>query len=265
VSEPPALIDSHCHVAEPEFDADRDAVLARAAANGVSTLVCVGATGSAEANRPAVALAGRAGLPGIVATVGIHPHHASTGDDAAFSVLEGLAAAPGVVAVGETGLDFHYDFSPREAQRAAFVRTIDLARRVVLPLVVHVREAHAEAAELLRVEGAAAVGGVIHCFTGDRDDARRYLDLGFHVSVAGIVTFKNADALRTAVRTVPLDRLLIETDSPYLAPVPHRGRRNEPAWVRVVADAVAAVRGETFDTVAAATAENARRLFRLAA
>jgi TatD DNase family protein len=263
VSDRPGLVDSHCHVADPEFDADRDAVLARAAANGVTTLVCVGATGPAEANAPAVALAGRPAPPAIVATVGVHPHHASTADDAAFALLEGLAVAPGVVAVGETGLDFHYDFSPRVAQRAAFVRTIELARRVVLPLVVHVREAHAEAADILRAEGASAVGGVIHCFTGDRDDARRYLDLGFHISVAGMVTFKNADSLRTAVRTVPLDRLLVETDAPYLAPVPHRGRRNEPAWVRVVADAVAAVRAESFDAVAAATAENARHLFRL--
>lgn len=265
MSEPPALVDSHCHVAEPEFDADRDEVLSRAVANGVSTLVCVGATGAVEANAPTVALADRAGPPAIVATVGIHPHHAKLADDVAFAALEKLAIAPRVVAIGETGLDFHYDFSPREAQRAAFARTIDLARRFVLPLVVHVREAHLEAAELLHLEGARAVGGVIHCFTGDRDDARRYLDLGFHISVAGIVTFRNADALRTAVRTVPLDRLLIETDAPYLAPVPHRGRRNEPAWVRVVADTVAAVRGETFDTVAAATAENARRLFRLSA
>jgi TatD DNase family protein len=264
VSRQPGLVDSHCHVAEPEFDADRDDVLARAAANGVTTLVCVGATGPVEANAPAVALAGRTGPLEIVATVGVHPHHARTADEGAFSLLERLATAPGVVAVGETGLDFHYDFSPRPAQRAAFVRTIELARRVVLPLVVHVREAHVEAADLLRAEGASAVGGVIHCFTGDRNDARRYLDLGFHISVAGIVTFKNADGLRTALRTVPLDRLLIETDAPYLAPVPHRGHRNEPAWVRIVADTAAAVRGETFDTVAGATAENARRLFRLA-
>ncbi len=263
MTDQPALVDSHCHVAEPEFDADRDDVLARAEANGVATLVCVGATGPAEANAPTVALAARAGRPEIVATVGVHPHHARTADDVAFALLERLAVAPRVVAIGETGLDFHYDFSPREAQRAAFARSIDLARRMVLPLVVHVREAHAEAAALLRVEGAGAVGGVIHCFTGDRDDARRYLDLGFHVSVAGIVTFRNADSLRAAVRAVPLDRLLVETDAPYLAPVPHRGRRNEPAWVRVVADTVAAVRGETFDAVARATAENARRLFQL--
>ncbi len=264
MSDPTPLVDSHCHVAEPEFDADREVVIARAAAHGVATLVCVGATGPAAANAAAVALAGRQhGAVEIVATVGIHPHHARSGDDAAFETLARLAAAPGVVAIGETGLDFHYDFSPPVAQRAAFARSIGLARRLGLPLVVHVREAHREAAEILRAEGAAAAGGVIHCFTGDVDDARRYLDLGFHVSVAGIVTFKNADALRDAVRAVPLDRLLVETDAPYLAPVPHRGRRNEPAHVHLVAEAVASVRHEPFATVASATTANARRLFRL--
>jgi len=265
VSPAPVLVDSHCHVAEPEFDADREAVLARAAASGVTALVCVGATGPVEANAGAIALAGRREPVTIVATVGIHPHHAGTADDAAFGALERFAAGPGVVGLGETGLDFHYDFSPRDAQRAAFVRSIALARRLGLPLVVHVREAHVEAAEFLRSEGAGALAGVIHCFTGGRDDARRYLDLGLHVSVAGIVTFKNAEGLREAVRSIPLDRLLVETDAPYLAPVPHRGRRNEPAWVRAVAESVAAVRGEPFATVAAATTANARRLFRLPA
>jgi TatD DNase family protein len=258
-----ALVDSHCHVAEPDFDADRDAVLARAAAAGVSVLVCVGATGPADHNASAVALAGRREPIVIVATVGVHPHHASTADDAAFATLERFAAAPGVVGLGETGLDFHYDFSPRPAQRAAFARSIALARRLDLPLVVHVREAHVEAADLLRAEGGGTLAGVIHCFTGDRHDARRYLDLGFHVSVAGIVTFKNAESLRDAVRTVPLDRLLVETDAPFLAPVPYRGKRNEPAWVREVAESVATVRGEPFDAIAAATTANARRLFRL--
>jgi TatD DNase family protein len=258
-----ALVDSHCHVAEADFDADRNAVLARAAAAGVSVLVCVGATGPADHNASAVALAGRREPVVIVATVGVHPHHASTADDAAFATLERFAAAPGVVGLGETGLDFHYDFSPRPAQRAAFARSIALARRLDMPLVVHVREAHEEAADLLRGEGGGALAGVIHCFTGDRHDARRYLDLGFHVSVAGIVTFKNAEPLRDAVRTVPLDRLLVETDAPFLAPVPYRGKRNEPAWVREVAESVATVRGEPFDAVAAATTANARRLFRL--
>jgi TatD DNase family protein len=259
------LVDSHCHVAEPEFDADRDAVLGRAAAAGVGCLVCVGATGPVARNAGAVALAGRRAPLTIVATVGIHPHHANTADDDAFATLARFAVAPGVVGIGETGLDYHYDHSPRDVQRATFARTVALARALGRPLVVHVREAHADAADILAGEEARAVGGVIHCFTGDRDDARRYLDLGFHVSVAGIVTFKNADALRDAVRHVPGDRLLIETDAPYLAPVPHRGRRNEPAHVRVVAEAVAAIRGEPFATVAAGTTANARSLFRLPA
>jgi len=255
------LVDSHCHVAEPQFDADRDAVLARAAAAGVTTLVCVGATGAVERNGPAVALAGRHGDVDVFTTVGVHPHDASTLDDAAMDALAALAARPGVVGVGETGLDYHYDHSPRPVQLDAFARTAALARRLGLPLVVHVRDAHADAADVLRTSGVEA--GVIHCFTGDRDDARRYLDLGLDVSVAGIVTFKNADALREAVRLIPLDRVMVETDAPYLAPVPYRGKRNEPAHVRVVADAVAAVRGEPAERVAAATAANARRLFRL--
>jgi TatD DNase family protein len=256
-----ALVDSHCHIAEPEFETDRAAVIARAAEHGVTTLVCVGATGPVAANAGAVALAGRHGPVEIVATVGIHPHNASEADDQAFAFLTDLAGQPGVVGIGETGLDYHYDHSPRPAQREAFARTICLAHALRLPLVVHVREAHADAVEILRGEGAAE--GVIHCFTGDRADARRYLDLGFHISVAGIVTFKNADALRDAVRAVPLDRLMVETDSPYLAPIPHRGRRNEPAHVRLVAEGVAATRHASFEAVAGATAVNARRLFRL--
>jgi TatD DNase family protein len=259
----PPLVDSHCHVAEPEFAADREAVLARAAAAGVRTLVCVGATGPVAANADAVALAAQAHPVAVVVSVGIHPHHAAGADDAAFATIASLARRPGVVAVGETGLDYHYDHSPRPAQREAIARHVALARQLRRPLVVHVREAHADAAAILAAEGAAAVGGVVHCFTGDRDDARRYLDLGLHVSVAGIVTFRNADALRDAVRTMPLDRLLVETDAPYLAPVPHRGRRNEPAHVRLVAEAVAAVRGEAFAAVAEATTANACRLFGL--
>ena len=259
----PALVDSHCHVAEPEFDADRDAVLARAAAAGVTTIVCVGATGPIASNAPALALAGeRAGVR-IAVAVGVHPHNADTLDDAALATLTRMAGVPGVVAVGETGLDYYYEHSPRDAQRTAFARTVALARKVGLPLVVHVRDAHVDAADILAREGAAAVGGVIHCFTGTRDDVRPYLDLGFHVSVAGIVTFKNAEPLRDAVRQVPLDRLLVETDAPFLAPVPHRGRRNEPAHVRVVAEAVAATRGDPFGALAEATTANATRLFRL--
>ena len=257
------LVDSHCHVGEPKFDADRDAVLARAAAAGVATIVCVGATGPVASNAPALALAGNRGGVRVAVAVGIHPHHASTADDAALATLADQARSPGVVAVGETGLDYYYDHSPRDAQRAAFARTIALAREIGLPLVVHVRDAHAEAADILAREGARSVGGVIHCFTGTKDDVRPYLDIGFHVSVAGIVTFRNADPLREAVRHVPLDRLMVETDSPYLAPVPHRGRRNEPAHVRQVAEGVAQARNESLAKIAEATSENALRLFRL--
>jgi TatD DNase family protein len=261
VSEP-SLVDSHCHVAEPAFDADRDAVLERAAGRGVTTLVCIGGDPSVSSAR-AVALAGRHGAMEIFASVGVHPHDARLADEAVFAGLEALVARPGVVAIGETGLDYYYEHSPRPVQREVFARSVALARSRGLPLVVHVRDAHGEAADLLRVEGAADVGGVIHCFTGNRAEAAPYLDLGFHVSVAGIVTFKNADALRDAVRSVPADRLLVETDAPFLAPVPYRGKRNEPAHVRVVAEAVAAVRGEPFPELAAATTANARRLFRL--
>lgn len=262
MSGPPRLIDSHCHVAEPEFDADRDAVLARAAAAGVTTVVCVGAVGRVDANGPTLALAGARGGVRVVATVGIHPHDAATADDAALATLRRMAASDGVVALGETGLDYHYEHSPRAAQLDAFARTSALARELRLPLVVHVRDAHADAAALLRAEPPDA-GAVIHCFTGDADDARRYLDLGLLLSISGIVTFRNADSLRAAVRLIPGDRLLIETDAPFLAPVPHRGKRNEPEYVRLVAETVARVRGEPFGTVAEATTANARRLFRL--
>jgi len=263
VSAEPFLIDSHCHVAEPEFDGDRDAVLDRAAAAGVTTLVCVGATGGVDTNRATLALAGMRRGVRVVASVGIHPHDASTADDAALTLLRQFASAPGVVALGETGLDYYYDHSPRAAQREAFARTAAMARELDLPLVVHVRDAHRDAAEILRQEPLSSAGGVIHCFTGDADDARRYLDLGLHLSVSGIVTFRNADALRQAVRSMPEDRLLIETDAPFLAPVPHRGKRNEPAHVRLVAEAVAQVQGRRFEAVARASAANASRVFRL--
>lgn len=258
---PVRLIDSHCHVAESEFDADRDEVLTRAADAGVAAVVCVGATGDVHGNRPSVALASAPAPLPVFATVGIHPHDAITADDAAFAQLKAWADLERVVALGETGLDYHYDRSPRPVQRAVFARTIALARTLDLPLVVHVREAHLEAAEILRSEGATTVA--IHCFTGDPEDARRYLDLGCWLSIAGVVSFKNAGTLREAVRTIPLDRLMVETDAPFLAPIPHRGRRNEPAHVRVVAETVATVRGESLAVVADATARNAAAFFRL--
>jgi TatD DNase family protein len=201
--------------------------------------------------------------PDVHATVGVHPHEAASVTDATIDALEALSRAPRVVAIGETGLDYHYEHSPRAAQREAFARFIQLARRRGLPLSVHLRNADDDAVEVLRGEGADAVGGVIHCFSSDVDAARRFLDLGFHISFSGIVTFKTADELRAAARLVPRDRLLIETDAPFLAPIPFRGRRNEPALVLKTAALLAEVRGEPLPDLAAATSANTRRLFAL--
>ncbi len=254
------VFDSHCHL-DMDFDADRDDVLARARAAGVGGMITIGASGRFDANRAAVAIA--AAHADVYATVGVHPHEAASVTDATIAALDALAGEPKVVAIGETGLDYHYEHSPRPAQRQAFARFIDLARRRQLPLSVHLRSADDDAVAVLRGEQASAVGGVIHCFSSDAAAARRFLDLGFHISFSGIVTFKSAEALREAARLVPRDRLLVETDAPFLAPIPFRGRRNEPALVVTTAMLLAEVRGEPIADLAAATNDNARRLFRL--
>ena len=178
-----------------------------------------------------------------------------------FRRLKDLTADPKVVAVGETGLDFYYNHSPRQIQIEIFCRFIHMARETGLPLVVHNREAQREVVEILRREGKGDLRGVVHCFTGNYEDAREILDMGFYLSFTGIITFKNADSLREVVRKLPLDRVLVETDSPYLAPVPYRGKRNEPAFVRYVAEALAQVKGLSLQEVAQATTDNARKLF----
>lgn len=257
------LIDAHCHVHDRAFRDDFDAVLRRAEEAGVSALVCVGATDGMAGARAAVALA--EAHPQIFATVGVHPHDvgAMTEDD--WAELRRLAQHPRVHAVGETGLDFYYNHSTPDAQRAAFRRFVALAREVKKPLVVHIRDAHAESAAILREEGVRDVGGQIHCFTGTVEDARVYLEMDLFISFTGIVTFKTADVLRAAARIVPRERLLVETDCPYLAPVPMRGKRNEPAYVRLVAEYLAELRGEARADLFAQTTANARALFRLPA
>ncbi len=256
-----SLIDSHCHLDMDDFAADRIDVLARATAAGVSAMVTIGAGGPLEANQRAVALA--TAHARIFATVGIHPHVASLVTDEAVRTIEALADQPKVVAVGETGLDYHYDNSPRPQQRTAFARFIQLAHRLALPIVVHLRDADTDALEIMRGERARDVGGVIHCFSGDAASARAYLDVGFHISFSGIVTFKNAEAPRAAARIVPADRLMVETDAPFLAPAPYRGHRNEPALVVRTAAVLAEVRSETLGVVAENTRRNTRRLFRI--
>ncbi len=255
------LFDSHAHVDGPEFDGDRDEVLARARAAGVRRIVVIGAVGDPSSAERAVALAERD--PDIWATVGTHPHDVERMTDEWWAVHERLAVHPRVVGIGETGLDFHYDHSPRDTQRAAFARFVELARRVGKPVVCHIRDAHEEAREVLRATDAAEVGGIIHCFTGNPDDAAAYVELGFHVSFSGIITYKTAQGIRDAVKRVPLDRILIETDCPYLAPVPMRGRRNEPGFVVHTAKIVAECAGVSVAELAAATVASTRAIFRV--
>lgn len=255
------LIDSHAHIQATEFATDVAQVIQKAQEAGVEKIIVVGGAGDLSSNDAALELA--QSFPGLFATVGMHPHDAKEVSEKELKRLMELIRSPKVVAAGETGLDFYYDHSPRQVQIDLFSRFIEMARETGLPLVVHNREAEREVAELLRREGKGDLRGVIHCFTGDYDSAKGFLDLGFYLSFTGIITFKNADSLRDVVRRLPLDRILVETDSPYLAPVPHRGKRNEPAFVRLVAEAVAKVKGISLDQVAQATRHNTCRLFSL--
>ena len=252
-----AIVDSHCHVGEPEYDEDREAVLARARSAGVGLMIVAAAGGTLETNRRAVAVAERE--DDCYAVVGVHPHDAKLVDDEVVAAVTELARRPRVVAIGETGLDFHYDHSPRERQLEEFHRFVGLSRELSLPLVVHSRAAEEETIAVLRDE--RATNGVMHCFTYGPDAARRFLDLGFYISFSGIVTFRNAHDVREAARLVPPDRLLVETDSPYLAPEPRRGGRNEPARVVDVARALASALGRSVEEIAERTSENAMRLF----
>jgi TatD DNase family protein len=256
------LIDSHAHIQGKEYAGETAAVVQRASEAGVEQIIVVGGAGDMSSNTGAVALA--ESCANLYATVGMHPHDAKDVGEAELHELKKLAAHPRVIAVGETGLDYYYNHSPREVQRRVFKQFIGLAKETGLPLVVHERDAASEAVELLRGQGGAGeIRGVIHCFTGDYNAACAYLDLGFYLSFTGIITFKNAEALRDVVRKVPLDRIFVETDSPYLTPVPHRGRRNEPAYVKLVAEMVASVKGVTLEEVAHTTTRNVQQVFRI--
>lgn len=257
------LFDSHAHVDGPEFDEDRDAVLARARAAGVQRMIVIGAVGDISSAERAVAFAERD--PDIWATIATHPHDVAQLTPAWWETHERLAVHPRVVAIGETGLDYYYDHAPRETQQAAFAKFIELARRVGKPIVCHIRDAHEDARAILVANRAPELGVVIHCFTGTPDDAAAYAALGCYVSFSGIVTYKTAQNLRDAVPLVPRDRLLIETDCPYLAPIPKRGKRNEPAFLTHTAETVAAAAGMSFDDLARQTAENTARVFGLSA
>jgi len=254
------LFDTHAHLHFPDFAEDLDAVLDRARAAGVRGMVTIGT--DRETNGAVVDLAKR--LPDVWATVGIHPHDAGEAAEADFEALERVAREePRVVGFGEMGLDFFRNLSPPDAQRQAFRRQIDIARRVRKPLVIHCRDAHDETLSLLAEERAGETGGVMHCFSGDVEIARRCLDLGLYISLAGPVTYKNARALPDVARFVPEDRLVVETDCPYLPPTPHRGKRNEPAYVALTAEHVARLRGADPEALGDRLTANAASLFRI--
>jgi TatD DNase family protein len=255
------MIDSHCHLADDVFESDLREVVGRAAEAGLTGALCILSAGDdAEARRAHTVIAQ---WPAVRFAVGVHPHQARICAEkpghADALVREGVASVP-VVAVGEIGLDYHYDFSPPDVQRAVFVEQLATARALKLPVVIHTREADQDTFDLLSDAGQG-VEGVFHCFTGGIDRARRALDLGFHLSLAGIVTFPKATDLHQVAAFVPEDRLLVETDSPFLAPVPHRGTRNEPAWVAHVVDALARIRGTSREAIVERTTRNFIGLF----
>ncbi len=254
------LIDTHAHLTDRRFAADLEAVLARAHDVGVRAFVVVGY--DLDSSRAAIALAGR--YPDVWAAVGIHPHNARLADKAALRDLEGLSRAPRVVAIGECGLDFYRNLSPRHVQCQVFEAQLRLASERSLPVVIHSREAMSETLETLAGCGPAS-GGVMHCFDGAEADAQRTVSLGLHVSCAGPITYRRDPTLADAVRSVPADRVVLETDCPYLSPDGHRGERNEPAYVRLVAEALARVRAVRFDEMARQSTRNAARLFGLPA
>jgi TatD DNase family protein len=258
------LVDSHCHLAGEKFAGDLDAVIGRARDAGVArALVILAAEEDAEFER---AQQVSALWDAARFSIGVHPHAAArySADPTEVPRLVGrrLDAEPAARAVGEIGLDYYYDFAPQQIQQHVFREQIRLARRRKLPIVIHTRDAEDDTFRILAEECAGDVGGVFHCFTGDRAMARRVLDIGFHISLAGIVTFPRALELKEVAKLVPLDRLLVETDSPFLAPVPFRGKRNEPAYVAHVAEAIGALRGVDADAIGEAAQANFERLFK---
>jgi TatD DNase family protein len=256
------VIDSHCHLDSADFNEDREAVIERAIAAGVETMLAIGTGDGPPDLEAGLRLADKHSA--FYATVGIHPHDAAkaTADD--FKRLADLLAHPKVLAVGEIGLDYHYDFSPREIQKSAFIQQMEIAARASKPIVIHTREAWDDTLALIEQHWAPhGIGGIMHCFSGGPEEARRALDLGFYLSFGGIVTFPKALAVQDVAKSAPRDRILIETDAPYLAPVPKRGKRNEPALIVHTARKLAELRAESYEELCDATTENFRRLLLL--
>jgi len=251
------LFDSHAHLDSSSFDDDRAEVVERAKEAGVSLVM--NPSVDLESSSKVVRLAEE--YEGIYGAVGIHPHNADTMDEMILSLLEGLAKKEKIKAIGEIGLDYHYDYSPRDEQKDCFIEHLRMAKRLGMPVIIHDREANDDVMRILKEEKAFETGVLLHCYSGSAEMARQYVRLGASISIAGPVTFKNARKLAEVVKTVPLERLLIETDSPFLTPVPNRGKRNEPAFVRFVAQRISLIKEIDFEDVAASTRGNAKSFF----
>jgi TatD DNase family protein len=251
------LIDTHAHIEMKEFDADRDVVIKRARESGVGYLISVGS--NLKGSRKAVELAER--YENVYASVGIHPHDVKEMDETTVTTIRELAKSKKVVAIGEIGLDYFKEFSPKEMQITRFRELLSLAKELKKPVIIHDRDAHDDTLRILKEEGAKDIKGVVHCFSGDYDFAKEILSLGFYISFTGVITFPKAEDAREVVKKVPIERILLETDCPYLAPVPYRGKRNEPAYVAEVARAIAEIKGLTIEDVGRITSLNVKDLF----
>lgn len=252
-------IDTHCHLNDPVFREDYPAVIERACQSGIGRVIVAGY--DLESSREAVRLAGEYEM--VYAAVGVHPHDAKTWTPQAAEDLRRLLGEAKVVALGEIGLDYHYDYSPRAEQIEVFREQLRLAKEFEKPVIIHNREAHQDTLRVLTEETLGPAGGVMHCFTGSREIAKQCLGLGLHISLAGPITFANAHKLREMAAELPLEKLLVETDSPYLTPHPFRGRRNEPERVRLIGEKLAEIQGRPVETVRELTTTNAKRLFRI--
>ncbi len=253
------LIDTHAHLDDKKFDGDREQIINKCVEEGVICIINAGSNLSSSIK--SIALAEEHSI--IFAAVGIHPHDAKTADNYTVKLLRSLAGRKKVVAIGEIGLDYHYDFSPRERQKQVFREQICLAKKLRLPVIIHDRESRGDMLQILKEEKAWEVGGVMHCFSGSRETAKKCMDMNFFISFAGPVTFDNARKTREVAAYVPVDRLLIETDCPYLAPVPHRGKRNYPGNVRHIADEISRIKKLKGDSLLEFVLDNTRRLFNI--
>jgi len=251
------LFDSHAHLDSSSFDDDRAQTVKRAKEAGVSLVM--NPSVDLESSSKVVGLVKE--YEGLYGAVGIHPHSADTMDEMTMSLLEGLARKDKIQAIGEIGLDYHYDYSPRNEQKKCFIEHLRMAKRLDMPVIIHDREANDDVMRILKEEKAFQTGVLLHCYSASAEMARQYVRLGASISIAGPVTFKNARKLIEVVKTVPMERLLIETDSPFLSPVPNRGKRNEPAFVRFVAQRISLIKEIAFEDLAASTSSNAKAFF----